>query len=342
MPLYTTLRKRKPSFILNALRLEVKYYMRKNRRYIAITAFMCSVLLLAFIMWPDVKNVTIVDGANISNVKTTLTDVKSLLQKQGISIAEQDKVEPGLDELLTSGMEIKVFRAKDVSITVDNKMTVIKTTLNITGSVLEEAGIILGELDRVTPGVAELCNDVISVVRVKKSEITEEKKIAYPVEKVNDDNLYKGEQRVIEKGSAGIERYTYEVVYEDDKQVERKLLDKSVVKEPIKQVLAVGTLQIASRGGSPISFKQVIDMKASGYTHTGRRTYTDIWPTVGTVAVDPSVIPLGSRLYIDGYGYATAMDIGGSIKGNRIDLFFDSRQEALSWGLRTVKVFILE
>lgn len=316
--------------------------MRKNIRYTAIAAFVCSVLLLAFIMWPDVKNVTIVDGENISNVKTTLADVEALLKKQGISIAEQDKVEPGLGELLTSGMEIKVFRAKDISIIADNKTTVIKTTLNITGAVLEEAGIIPGELDRVTPGAAELCNDVISVVRVNKREITEEKKIAYPIEKTYDDNLYMGEQRIIEKGSAGVERYTYEVVFEDDKEVERKLRDKSVVKEPIKQVVALGTLQIASRGGSPINFKQVMDMKASGYTHTGKRTYTDIWPTVGTVAVDPSVIPLGSRLYIDGYGYATAMDIGGSIKGNRIDLFFDTRQEALRWGIRMVKVFILE
>jgi len=315
--------------------------MRKNR-YMAIVAFFGSIILLTFLMWPDVKNVTIIDGSNISTVKTTLNDVKSLLQKQGIAIAEQDKVEPGLDVLLASKMEIEILRAKDISIIADNKTTIIKTTSNVTGAVLQEAGIVLGELDRATPGVTDPCNDVIKIVRVKKSEINEEKKIAYPVEQVYDNNLYKGEQRVLEKGSAGIERYTYEVVFEDDKEVERTLLDKKIVKEPIKQVLAIGTLQIASRGGSPISFKQVIDMKASGYTHTGRRTYTDIWPAVGIVAVDPSVIPLGSRLYIDGYGYATAMDIGGGIKGNRIDLFFDTRKEALSWGLRSVKVFVLE
>lgn len=83
-------------------------------------------------------------------------------------------------------------------------------------------------------------------------------------------------------------------------------------------------------------------MTATGYTHTGQKTYTGIWPTVGIVAVDPKVIPLRSRLYIDGYGYATAMDIGSSIKGNRIDLFFESRQEAIKWGRRNVKVFVLE
>jgi 3D (Asp-Asp-Asp) domain-containing protein len=60
------------------------------------------------------------------------------------------------------------------------------------------------------------------------------------------------------------------------------------------------------------------------------------------VAVDPRVIPLGTRLYIDGYGYATAEDIGGAIKGNRIDLFFESNRDCDRWGLRRTKVYILD
>ncbi|MBU4193825.1 MAG: hypothetical protein KKF66_02355, partial [Actinobacteria bacterium] len=62
----------------------------------------------------------------------------------------------------------------------------------------------------------------------------------------------------------------------------------------------------------------------------------------GVVAVDPSVIPLGTRLYIDGYGYAIAADTGGAIKGNRIDLCFDTLQEVTAYGCRTVKVEILD
>ena len=60
------------------------------------------------------------------------------------------------------------------------------------------------------------------------------------------------------------------------------------------------------------------------------------------VAVDPSFIPLRSRLYVDGYGYATALDVGGSIKGNRIDLFFESYEEAINWGIRRVRVYKIE
>lgn len=62
----------------------------------------------------------------------------------------------------------------------------------------------------------------------------------------------------------------------------------------------------------------------------------------GTVAVDPRVIPLGTRLYVEGYGYATALDTGGAIRGNKIDVWFPSLGECYQWGYRTVKVTILE
>jgi 3D (Asp-Asp-Asp) domain-containing protein len=60
------------------------------------------------------------------------------------------------------------------------------------------------------------------------------------------------------------------------------------------------------------------------------------------VAVDPQVIPLGTQLYVEGYGYARALDVGPAITGNRIDVFLDSADEARHWGVRRVKVYILE
>lgn len=62
---------------------------------------------------------------------------------------------------------------------------------------------------------------------------------------------------------------------------------------------------------------------------------------ISTVAVDPDVIPLGSILYIQGYGYAVAADTGGAIKGNKIDVFFDSESDCDDWGVKTVKVTVL-
>jgi 3D (Asp-Asp-Asp) domain-containing protein len=83
-------------------------------------------------------------------------------------------------------------------------------------------------------------------------------------------------------------------------------------------------------------------VEATGYTHTGSRTATGTYPKRGTIAVDPSVIPLGTKMYIPGYGYGVAEDTGGAVNGHIIDLFFETRAEALKWGRRTVTIKILK
>lgn len=106
----------------------------------------------------------------------------------------------------------------------------------------------------------------------------------------------------------------------------------------------IDTLQRAK--GAPDRYRRVVNMEASAYTSAdpgnGSHTYRGNQLRKGLVAVDPRIIPLGTRLYIDGYGYAIADDTGGYIRGNRIDLAFESRSEALGFGRRTVEVYILD
>jgi 3D (Asp-Asp-Asp) domain-containing protein len=82
-----------------------------------------------------------------------------------------------------------------------------------------------------------------------------------------------------------------------------------------------------------------ITVSTTGYT-LGGRTATGVPTTVGVVAVDPAVIPLGTRMTIPGYGEAVAADTGGAVHGNVIDLWFPSAAEALRWGRRTVTITI--
>ncbi|AXN40943.1 peptidoglycan-binding protein [Peribacillus butanolivorans] len=77
----------------------------------------------------------------------------------------------------------------------------------------------------------------------------------------------------------------------------------------------------------------------SGTTATGIDLKAN--PDAKVVAVDPSVIPLGSKVYVEGYGYATAEDTGSAIKGNRIDIFIPNEQDALNWGVKNVKIQVL-
>jgi 3D (Asp-Asp-Asp) domain-containing protein len=94
--------------------------------------------------------------------------------------------------------------------------------------------------------------------------------------------------------------------------------------------------QEVSRGA-----ERVMMMEATAYTWTGQRTASGTWPAVGTAAVDPEVIPLGSRLYIEGYGEAIAADTGGDIKGNRVDLYMETEEECWEFGRQPVEVVVI-
>ena len=92
---------------------------------------------------------------------------------------------------------------------------------------------------------------------------------------------------------------------------------------------------------------RTITMRSTAYTsdpsENGGYSTTAMGTAIryGVAAVDPNVIPLGTRLYIEGYGYARAEDTGGAIKGNKIDLVFGSKSQSNNWGRRTVRVTIL-
>lgn len=82
-------------------------------------------------------------------------------------------------------------------------------------------------------------------------------------------------------------------------------------------------------------------IEATAYTHTGHQTFTETWPKAGTIAVDPKVIPLKSEIWVEGYGWGVAEDTGGLIKGNIIDLFMETKQEAVIWGRQQVRIIVI-
>jgi 3D (Asp-Asp-Asp) domain-containing protein len=151
---------------------------------------------------------------------------------------------------------------------------------------------------------------------------------------------------------------------EGGKEIPIEEVSREILSEPVNRVIAVGTSDIASpvaklasRSGSVFDKSQarVITCVATAYDgsyetlgYSNPRTCLGKVPTVGTVAVDPKVIPLGTRMYIESvdgsyvYGECFAGDTGGAIKGNRVDLFMASRSQALAFGRKQVKVYILD
>lgn|SRR5690606_31912257 len=111
----------------------------------------------------------------------------------------------------------------------------------------------------------------------------------------------------------------------DEKQIDVEQLN-NIKKEETTLTVTATAYTIESAGGS-------------GITKTGINLNEN--PNAKVIAVDPNVIPLHSKVYVEGYGYAIAGDTGGAIKGNKIDLYVPSEKEAFDWGVRTVKVTIL-
>ena len=182
----------------------------------------------------------------------------------------------------------------------------------------------------------------VLVARIGTEIEVKEAAIDFETKKKYTTQLPQGSTRVAQEGREGIERQTWQVTYRDGVEITRKLLSTEVITEAINKVIMVGSGLVVSRGGEDIRYSEAEDMLSSAYTYTGYNTASGVAPYYGVAAVDPSRIPLGTRLYVDGYGYATALDRGSSIVGNRIDLFFESHEEAMGWGLRRVKVYILD
>nr|WP_125152439.1 3D domain-containing protein [Clostridium rectalis] len=135
---------------------------------------------------------------------------------------------------------------------------------------------------------------------------------------------------------------------------QRELLNKETEKEQRlmaiereKERKRVNSNDSPSRGGyNSFTYSKIVNMESTAYsgdgiTATGTKTKRDA-NGYSTIAVDPRVIPLGTRVFVEDYGYAIAEDIGGAIKGNIIDVFFYSETEARSWGRKYVKVYILK
>ena len=112
----------------------------------------------------------------------------------------------------------------------------------------------------------------------------------------------------------------------------------SFFKKPIVEIQKETVF--VERNISPIPCKDLGEYTLTFYTHTGNRTKTGVHPKARrTIAVDPKVIPLNSYVYIEGWGIYHAEDTGGKVRGNRIDIFLDSKEDCIKNGIKKAKVY---
>ncbi|MCF6411933.1 ubiquitin-like domain-containing protein [Alkalihalobacillus sp. EGI L200015] len=307
------------------------------------------------ISWTEALQVKVnVDGKE-EKVWTTADTVKELLESENIEVGEHDKLTPDMNANISDGLAVNLEKAFQVKLNDGGKKKDVWTTSITVADLLKHNKIELNEMDRVEPGKDALVKkgEQVNITRIEKVTDVVEESIDFAVVKRKDNNLAKGKEKVVSDGKKGKVKKHYEVIMENGKEVSRDLVKTENVSDSKDKIVAVGTkvqTQTVSRSKSsePSGREFYVSSTAytancsgcSGITATGYNLKAN--PNAKVIAVDPSVIPLGSKVWVEGYGYATALDTGGAINGNKIDVFFSSKSAAYSWGRKTVRVKVVD
>ena len=324
-------------------------------------------ILIGVIMMSIILSVTLVNMRKTITMKidgkeetfvTYKRTVKDVLNTQGVVVNPKDKVQPALNSNVSEGDTISIKRAVSVEVIVGDKKIEIETAedtiedmLEVEKEELKDQGIEYDAgVDEVTPALDSKIEENLQVNLVNvevKSELAKEA-IDFDVIVEEDSSLESGLEETRQEGAAGEKEVVYEVVYKNGVEFSKSVKSSKVVAEPVNKIVAQGTRRVfASRDGQLLDYKSVLYCESTAYSGGGV-TATGTVPVrdpngISTIAVDPSVIPLGSLVYVEGYGKAVAADTGGAIKGNIIDVYVNSEQEAYSsWGRKyNVPVYIL-
>lgn len=324
-------------------------------------------ILIGVIMMSIILSVTLVNMRKTITMKidgkeetfvTYKRTVKDVLNTQGVVVNPKDKVQPALNSNVSEGDTISIKRAVSVEVIVGDKKIEIETAedtiedmLELEKEELKDQGIEYDAgVDEVTPALDSKIEENLQVNLVNvevKSELAKEA-IDFDVIVEEDSSLESGLEETRQEGAAGEKEVVYEVVYKNGVEFSKSVKSSKVVAEPVNKIVAQGTRRVfASRDGQLLDYKSVLYCESTAYSGGGV-TATGTVPVrdpngISTIAVDPRVIPLGSLVYVEGYGKAVAADTGGAIKGNIIDVYVNSEQEAYSsWGRKyNVPVYIL-
>jgi uncharacterized protein YabE (DUF348 family) len=295
-------------------------------------------------------------------VKTRARTVGELLKEQKIKVTNLDEVTPGLNQKINQGTEIKISLAKNITVQVMDEVIVTVTTERTVKDALARLGIYLKPADKVKPNKGTLIKAGMAIKVTPVYHRLEVEKIPIPFKKITqpDRTMLAGKKVLVKKGKPGLLVRAVDLLFEGQKVIKKTVVAEQIVTAPINEVIKVGVAKQLARAASPVTTSRgasrgtsrsklsgkVLVMIATAYAPNhgpgvGTRTATGARARRGIVAVDPRVIPLGTRLYVSGYGYAIAADTGGAIKGNRIDLCFNTVAEAIRFGRRQVTVTIL-
>lgn len=317
-----------------------------SRKKLVLGAVLAALLIsVSGFVWGH-KNVQVIADGNCISVSTMNSDPVKILKQAGVVLEEKDEYRLST-RIVEDHTAITVYRAVPVRVTYKGKGQELLTGKPTVGELMAEMGLD-GDQVKVSPARdTKITKDVeIKVVDITE-KITERSETEnFEIVRQPDATMERGQEEVAEYGENGEKIVKVREHFEDGVKVSEEVLEENIIKPARPQVIKVGARDTVDTSRGAMRFKRAVYMEATAYLPSDGNgdgiTATGMVARHGVVAVDPNVIPLGTRLYIPGYGVAVAGDTGGAIRGNIIDLCMENYGDAINFGRRGVKVYILE
>lgn len=323
-------------------------------------------------------DVEVICGEQVIPLRFASGTVEDAIKTSGIDLADSDNVSPDLNAELVPNMKIRIEKYVSISVTADGETKKYAVPSSTVEEALRRLEIPISESDilSVDP-LSEVYGDMeISIDRIEYRDKVMTKKIAYKTVRKEANYLNEGETKVSVKGLDGEKEILVKETLKNGEVIASEEIKNTVTTEPVDEVVLVGTKKkeqapkvgnssspakskpisagasgsIVDRSGNTLTYSKVLRGSGTAYTApAGARTSLGMVPKRGVVAVNPSVIPYGTKMYIisnDGYeyGYCVASDTGGALRRGSalVDLYMDSTQQCFNFGRRTVNVYILD
>lgn len=335
------------------------------RLYIVLLSLILVLALLALISQAALaKTYVVTDGDRVVTYTTFASEPETVLEQLGLSLNQNDTY---TTQAVEGAAAITVRRAQKITVHYHGQTTLVTSFGETAGELLSRLGLDVTGEDVVSHGLEEETYDGMEL-RVDRPEILRQvytAAIPHPVSRCSDPTLPVGTEMVLTPGTDGEMRCTAEITYLGGQEASRQVLSETVTRQPVAEIIAVGTGSAPTVSEKPIiadgritlptgevlTYTREDTVRATAYTHTDRGcdtvTATGTRVHRGTAAVDPRFIPYGTRMFIvssDGsyvYGIAAAEDCGGDIKGDRMDLYLPTHAQCTAFGRRVCTVYFL-
>ena len=280
--------------------------------------------------------------------------VQEVLDRTGITLTDNKSVTPSLNTVITDDTNIYVYNTKNIKLTTNGTEMSVKAPEGTVENALNILGYTVTDNDILSVDKNAQVEDDMEIILKKVTYVDEvsTEKISYDTIEKDSDDILTGESKVSQNGADGEKEVTKRCKYIDGKYASTKVIGEKVTKEPIDKVILNGTKRgtTTDTSGAPVSYRYMVSGSGTAYTAAqGSLTATGATVYEGGVAVNPAIIPYGSKLYIEAadgshvYGYATAVDTGGALMDGSaiVDLFYFSYDDCVNFGRRDVNVYVL-